>query len=122
MRERRKGEYGPATSKLESLGNTGLLLSLFSLCELRAGAELSENPKEELSKIENILTYITLVYPEVAFPVIYGELEAHLRKSGTPVPVMDLLIGCSVKIAGVPILTRDPVHFERMPGVVAESY
>ena len=122
MREKRKGEQGPATAKLKSLGNTGLLLSMFSLCELRAGVELSKNPKDELRKIENILTYVTLVQPDEVFPVIYGEMEAYLRKTGKPVPVMDLLIGCSVKITGVPILTRDAIHFERMPGVVVERY
>ena len=122
MRENRRSEPGAATAKLVSLGKTGLYLSLFSLCELRAGAELSSNPKEELRKVENILSYVSLVRPDAAFPVIYGEMEAFLRKAGTHVPVMDLLIGCTVKVAGVPILTRDTHHFERIPGVLVEHY
>ena len=122
IRERKRGQRGAAIAKLESLGNTSLFLSLFSLCELRAGVELSKKPKEELRKLENLLAYVSLVYPDAAFPVVYGEMEAHLRKAGTPVPIMDLLIGCSAKIAGMPILTRDAIHYERMPGLVVEYY
>jgi predicted nucleic acid-binding protein len=122
MREGRRSLPGAATAKLKSLGNTGLYLSLFSLCELRAGAELSKNPKRELHKVENMLTYVTVVHPDAAFAVIYGEMEAYLRKAGMPIPVMDLLIGCSVKIAGMPIITRATIHFERIPGVIVESY
>ena len=122
FRERTSQQKGPAQFKLETLGSTELYISLFSLCELRAGAELSRNPKNELRKIELMLEYITLVFPESSFPIIYGETEALLRKKGTPIPVMDLLIGCTAKLLGMPLLTRDTEHFDKIPGLVVDFY
>ena len=122
FRERKSGQQGPAQIKLTALGEISLYISLFSLCELRAGAELSRNPKNELRKIELMLDYVTPVFPDSAFPVIYGETEAYLRKKGTPVPVMDLLIGCTTKTHGMPLLTRDTEHFDKIPGLVVETY
>ena len=122
FRERNKSENGPASRKLEEVGGSILYLSMFSLCELRAGAELSLNANFELRKVEYFLEYVSLIYPDSAFPIVYGETEALLRKKGTPIPVMDLLIGCTAKLAGMPLLTRDINHFERIPGLVVESY
>lgn len=122
FRERHASQNGPAHLKLAALGNSNLLISLFTLCELRAGAELSSNPKEELRKIELILDYIITVFPDASFPIVYGEAEAFLRKRGTPIPVMDLLIGCAAKISGMPILTKDIEHFDKIPGLVVDTY
>ena len=122
FRERNRGEAGLASKKLEEMGGMILYLSMFSLCELRAGAELSSNAQFELRKVEYLLEYVSLIYPDTAFPIIYGETEALLRRNGTPIPLMDLLIGCTAKLAGMPLLTRDINHFERIPGLVVETY
>jgi predicted nucleic acid-binding protein len=122
IRERTADIEGPAIKKLKFLGDTRMFLSLFTLCELRAGAELSRRPKSELRKIEFILDYIEILYPEASFPVFYGEAEAYLRKKGKPIPVMYLLIGITAKAAGLPVLTKDTRHFDLIPGLVVEGY
>lgn len=122
MRERTAGRRGPATAKLESLGAIRLYMPVFTLCELRAGAELSRKPKSELAKVEVLTDHIQVIYPDASFPVFYGEAEAGLRKRGTPIPVMDLLIGITAKAAGLPLLTKDTGHFDLIPGLVVESY
>ena len=122
IREQKRGDKGAALTKLKTLGKTKLYISIFTLCELRAGAELSNNPKTELRKVDNFLTFVNVVYPDFSFSIIYGETEAILRKNGTPIPVMDLLIGCTAKLAGMPILTKDTEHFDRIPGLVVEAY
>jgi predicted nucleic acid-binding protein len=65
---------------------------------------------------------LTIIYPDGAFPVAYAELDVALRREGTPIPTMDLLIGTTAKMLGVPILTRDNAHFKRIPGLVVETY
>lgn len=122
MRERKKKITGPAIQKLRDMENAEIFISLFALCELRAGAELSNQPKNELERIEKMLQYITVLYPDVSFPVLYGEAEAALRKNGTPVPVMDLLIGITAKTVGMPLLTNDTRHYGLIPGLVVETY
>lgn len=122
IRERKKGISGPAIEKLKSLETVELFISMFTLCELRAGAELSVKAKAELERVEKMLEFIAVLYPDSSFPVFYGEAEAALRKSGTPIPVMDLLIGITAKAAGITILTKDTDHFKLISGLVVESY
>lgn len=122
MRERHREAAGPAEAKLRQLGDTPLLTSIFVLCELHAGARLSKHPRRELRKVALLAERLTVLYPNAAFPTLYGELEAHLRRSGTPVPTMDLLIGTAARAHGLPLLTRDREHFDLIPGLVVETY
>ncbi len=122
FRENNNKIEGAATKKLQSLGTVPIYISIFVLCELHAGAQLSKNPKNELRKIELFSEKIETVYPDRSFPVLYGEAECFLRKNGTPIPVMDLLIGVMSKQYGLPIITRDSSHFILIPGLAVEGY
>lgn len=121
IREARHGT-GAATAKLEQLGETALLASVFVICELQAGARLAARPEEELRRVERLTDNLTVVCPDEAFAVAYAELEVALRQSGTPVPTMDLLIGTTAKMRGLPLLTRDTTHYGSIPGLVVETY
>ena len=122
MRERRRGKKGPASRKLESLGETPLYMSLFVACELQAGARMSDSAQWELRKVEMFSEIVEIVCPDRSFAVAYGEAEALLRRNGKPIPTMDLLIGLTAKQYGLPILTADGRHFSRIPGLVVETY
>jgi len=122
LREQHRQADGPATRKLRELGETPLLASVFVLCELQAGARLSRDPRREMRRVALLSESVTVVYPDATFPVAYGEVEAHLRRSGTPIPTMDLLIGVTAKCHGLPLLARDPAHFTLIPGLVVQPY
>ena len=122
MREQHRKTDGPAAAKLRDLADTPLFASVFVFCELQAGARLSKHPRRELRRVAMLAESVTVVYPDPTFPVAYGELEAHLRRSGTPIPTMDLLIGTTAKTHGLPLLTRDPGHYTLIPGLVVETY
>ena len=122
MREHNQGVNGPATTKLKSLGETGILISIFVVCELRAGAEMSKNPMQELARVESLVESLNVVYPDRSSAVLYGETVAALLKHGTPVPLMDVLVGVAAKAFGLPILTRDIDHFQKIPGLVVIGY
>jgi predicted nucleic acid-binding protein len=122
LRERVRGEAGPAMASLQTLADEAMFLSVFVLCELQAGARMSARPNDELGRVSRLLEHVELVLPDATFASLYGELEASLRKSGTPIPTMDLLIGTAAKQYGMPLLTRDPRHFARIDGLIVESY
>ncbi len=122
LRERNSKERGPAAMKLAALGETEVLISVFVLCELRAGAEMSDNPRRELARISAIVESHPIIYPDSTFAVLYGEVVAALLKNGTPIPVMDLLVGVTAKRHGMPVLTRDVNHFGKIPGLLIEDY
>jgi len=122
MREQHRSVEGPATQKLRGLGSSPLFASVFVLCELQTGVRLSAHPKRELQKVERLSATLNVVYPDASFAVAYGEVEAFLRKNGTPVSTMDLLIGVTAKMRGLPLLTRNVQHFAVIPGLVLETY
>ena len=122
MRERNQRKPGPAHSWLQRIGDSRIYITIFSVCELRFGAELSQKPKREHKTIEDLLDAMTIIHPDDSFPVLYGETAAYLQKEGNTIPLMDLLIGVLTKSAGMPIITKDFVHFDRIPGLVVEQY
>ena len=122
MRERMRGENGPATRKLEELADIALYMSLFVACELQAGACMATRPAEELRKIGRLMEHVELVFPDRSFAVAYGEAEAALRLKGNPIPTMDLMIGVQAKSFGMPLLAGRDNQFRRIQGLVVENY
>ncbi len=122
FKEKSRRDRGPATEKLEALGDAELLIPVFVLCELRAGAELSADPKRELIQITRLVESHPVIYPDSSFPTLYGEAAGVLIKNGTPIPVMDLMIGVMARRFGTPVLTRDLEHFQKIPGLVVLAY
>ena len=122
IREARRGVAGRATAKLSQLADTALFASVFVVCELQAGARLSHNPRTELRRVGRLVNELEVVFPDETFPVSYGEAEAHLRRHGTPIPTMDLLIGVLARSHGRPLLTRDHEHYRKIPDLVVETY
>jgi len=122
LREQNANREGPAKGKLETIKNVKLQMPIFVLCELRAGAMQSSDPRAGITRLERLVEYFEAVYPAEGFAATYGEIESLLRKRGTPIPLMDLLTATLVKCHGSPILTRDSEHFKRVPDVVVESF
>ena len=63
-----------------------------------------------------------MIYPDPAFPALFGKTLAAVTRNGTPVPTMDLLVAVTAKRLGVPVLTRDIEHFGQVPGLQTVSY
>jgi len=122
LREQAAGSDGPATRRLAALGEARVRLSVFTLCELEAGAASSAGPRRERERVRLLAARRSVVCPDERYARLYGEAKSALKKAGTPVPVMDLLIGVSALQAGEPLLTRDPEHFSKIPGLAVESY
>ena len=122
LRERACGIRGLAYSALESLGDARLYLSMYSVCELSTGALLSGHRQREQRRVSDLVQHRTILSPDTAFPTLYAEAAAALIRGGTPIPVMDLLIGITAKSHGLTLLTRDRNHFSRIPGLAVQYY
>ncbi len=99
-----------------------LAISIFTQCELEAGAQGSRTQATELSKVRRFVDHLNLIFPGRGFPALYGEVLQGLRDSGAMIPLVDLLIGLCAKQEGLPVLTRDIEHFSRIPGLTVESW
>ena len=62
LREQRRGLAGRAHKKLHQLGDTPVRLSVFVVCELEAGASLSQDP-EERHRVHSLCEQFEVVYP-----------------------------------------------------------
>ena len=122
LRERKRNKRGPAIQKIETLSGVELFSSIFVFCELQTGACMSTSPRQELKRVNALFELLTIVYPNLSFAANYGKAEAYLRKKGIPIPTMDLLIGVTAKMNGLPLITRDINHFKRIPGLKVEGY
>ena len=122
LRERRSGAGGPATSRLEDLADIELRVSVHALCELFAGVELSTRSAGERQAVEALIAGLEVVYPDAGFAPTYGRLLAPLQRAGKLISTMDLLIATAAVQDGAPIVTANPVHFERISELDVVTY
>lgn len=54
--------------------------------------------------------------------MVAGERSAALANDGSPIDVEDVMIAAVALVRGEPVLTRNPAHFERVPGLAVETY
>lgn len=112
----------PALARLDELGSEELGVSIHVICELSAGAQLSDDPEGERARILSLVEPLALAVPDHGFPQIYGELLAILHRRGERVATMDLLIATAALRDGAPLVTRNAKDFERIPGLHVLSY
>lgn len=123
LREAGRGEAGPATELLDRLGDEELGVAIHVLCELQAGAALSNDPEGERSRVEALSRPLALSLPDQeAFPATYGGLLAELRGRGEAISTMDLLIATAAIVDEARLVTRNTHEFERVPGLHVLSY
>ena len=121
LREEKRRARGPAHQKLEQLSFTPVRLSLFVVCELEAGVSLSASKKER-GQIQLLCQHCEVVYPDDRLAPIYGNVLAHLQRQGTPIGVMDLLIGSQALAWDEPLISRNLKDFQKIPNLQLESY
>jgi tRNA(fMet)-specific endonuclease VapC len=122
LREQSLRTDGAATARLAELDRVMLQIPVFVLCELEAGARHASDPGRELRRVEDVVGGLVIVHTDEKLPAVYGELEIALRRAGTPVPPMDLLIGSMAVRHDLPLLTRDLRHYSLIPGLIVETY
>jgi tRNA(fMet)-specific endonuclease VapC len=122
LREEARGLDGPATGLLATLSDEPLGLSVFTACELEAGAAASRNPGRERERIGNLLRAVLLVLPDERFPRSYGGLLARITAAGNFVATMDLLIATTAIIENAALVTRNLRHFKPVPGLRILTY
>lgn len=122
LRETAREEPGAASEFLERHLDDELRTSLFVACELMLGVERSERGVEERRRVEEIFTVVPLVLPSASLAPIYGRVLAGLQRRGEAIATMDLLIAAAALAEGVPLVTRNLGHFERIPDLRLLDY
>ena len=124
MRETRKRTLGRAVHKLHELVMRGdsLRVTLFTIGELYVGVSKGTRPARERKAIENALLPFQVVSFERRTAELYGQIVGHLERRGIPISDMDALIAATALELNEVLVTRNPRHFHRVPGIQVETY
>ena len=115
LREWVAGEAGPATTYLREHDATSFAISTVSLLEFLEGYE---HPRDTVA-----LLGAYAQFPLTDRVACRGSwLRRRLRARGQMMGDFDVLIAATALDAGIPLVTGNVAHFQRVPGLVLESY
>jgi len=107
---------------LQSKMNDGVAISTITLAELMYGVEASAYPEKNAVALNQFLSIIDILPFDDEAAVEYGKICAALRRQGTPIGVMDMLIAAHAKAKGLIIVTNNVSEFERVEGLRLENW
>lgn len=113
-----------ALSKVDEIeaANIEQVIPVMTLQELYIGVGASELPERERRKIEAVVETRPILPTSEGIARKAGRIDGQLRKDGRPINVGDATIGATGIVRDEPVLTGDPNHFERIPGLDVVSY
>lgn len=100
----------------------GLCISVITFAELTYGIAKSDFPEKNRKSLSKLLAYVNILSFDEAAAEEYGEICASLKKKGTSIGVMDMLIAAHAKTRDCVLVTNNVKEFERVNGLVIENW
>ena len=100
----------------------GLAISSITVAELYYGVYNSNFPEKNAANLTNFFIGLGILEFDSAAAVEYGRIRAVLRKNGTPIGPMDMLISAHVKSKGLILVTSNVSEFSRVEGLQIENW
>jgi predicted nucleic acid-binding protein len=115
----RQGELSAAATWLNANGDLVLGISWMVKAEFLRGAEIAGHDREG---IKDFLSRFPTVWPVDETLEIYASLYAALKKRNELIGPNDLWIAACALQKSVPLVSRNKMEFERVPGLALEVY
>ena len=93
-----------------------------SAAELFKGAYGASDRRAEVAKARGVLEYLELLEMPVSVCEEYGKLINDQRAKGYLIGDLDTLIGSTALIHRQILITRNKTHFEKIPGLIVETW
>lgn len=100
----------------------GLAISSITLAELEYGVQASSNPLKNSVALLKFLSIVDILPFESGAAEEYGKICADLRKKGTPIGTMDMLIAAHAKSENLIVVTHNTREFIRVDGLQLEDW
>lgn len=100
----------------------GLAISSITLAELEYGVQASADIEKNTIALMKFLAIVEILPFESSAAVEYGKICADLRKKGTPIGNMDMLISAHAKAENLTVVTHNTRQFERVIGLKIEDW
>lgn len=107
--------------KIDSIGLKRCAISEITKAELIYGAAYSANPLKNYRLIATLCEDVTTL-PVTRSIFSYGKEKARLRKTGTMISDLDLLIGCTAVAHELTMVTGNVSEFKRISQIEIENW
>jgi len=107
---------------LQAKMSDGFAISVITLAELEYGVKASVYREKNAVALMKFLSIVDVLPFDSKAATEYGKICAALRKQGTPIGIMDMLIAAHAKSAGLIVVTNNVREFGRVDGLLAENW
>lgn len=109
-------------AKIHENYQEGLAISSITLAELEYGVQASVNPEKNMIALLKFLTIVEILPFESSAAFEYGKIRADLRRKGTPIGNMDMLIAAHAKAENLIVVTHNTREFERVENLQLDDW
>jgi tRNA(fMet)-specific endonuclease VapC len=99
-----------------------LAISSITLAELEYGAENSSDPELNRSVFLGVLSAVNVIDFNDDCAYEYGKIRHGLKRKGTPIGPMDMLIAATAKAYGLTVVTNNTKEFDRVEGLKVQDW
>jgi predicted nucleic acid-binding protein len=111
-----RGRASTVAALLE-MAPEGLAVSIISVGELYDGAFVGTDSERRVAEIRTLIHDLVVLTPDDETMLHFGSIRSMLRRAGTPIGDMDLIIAATALRHGLTLATRNARHFTRVPGL-----
>lgn len=102
--------------------HTPLFVTAITVSELTFGAHKSARVAHNLTQVDLLLAGMTVLPFDTEAARRHGALKDILRRAGTPLADLDLQIASIALGHGLPLVTHNTAHFDRVPGLALADW
>ena len=98
-----------------------IAISAITRAETRFGLALLQADDKRRRTMDLLLNELPVLPWTLEAADRYGDIAAHLQQSGQPIGQMDTQIAAHALALGLPLVTHNTRHFQRVPGLKLED-
>jgi tRNA(fMet)-specific endonuclease VapC len=117
-----RGDSSRMRARFDDYEVGDVLVSSIVVAELEFGVANSGNTEKNRAALEKFLATLRVVAFDRPAATDYGVIRADLRRRGTPIGSLDLLIAGHARSLGATVVTNNVREFSRVPGLVVENW
>ncbi len=106
---------------LRKLSPDSVRISAITEVELRFATSNSSKPEHNHQVLDEFLGPFQIIQFDSAAAAYHGEIRSRLRRSGTPIGNMDLLIAAHARSLSFTLVANNVKEFEKVPGLKPEN-
>lgn len=108
--------------KIKNNFQYGVAISSITLAELEFGVQASANVEKNTIALYKFLSIVEILDFDSSAATEYGKIRADLKRKGTPIGNMDMLIAAHAKSEDLIVVTHNTREFERVEGLQLEDW